>query len=163
MRVSKGTCSHYPMLTLALQHSAGDILELGTGLFSSSFLHWMAIYYGRKLVSYENDPHFMKSTSWLNCDGHEINFIEDWDKAPIEKEWGLVFVDHHPALRRAVEAIRVAQWAQIVVVHDTEPKHEYRFEYARMEGQFRYSYRYERAWPNTSVFSNFDDLRWLNG
>ena len=48
-----GAATHMFVLVRTFQQSEGDVLELGTGYFSTLLLHWMCVMTGRKLVSYD--------------------------------------------------------------------------------------------------------------
>ena len=156
------TSSHYPMLIRAFECSTGDVLEMGTGMYSTPLLHWLAADAGRKLVSYDNDRAYIRLNHYCQSPLHELRRVADWDEADIEREWGLVLIDHHPGERRAVDAIRVAPFARLVVVHDTEPRYASVYRYERLNSHYQYRYDYKKFKPFTSVFSNFDDLRWCH-
>lgn len=161
MKISPGLSSHFPLLINSFMHTSGDVLELGMGLYSTPLLHWLCADTGRRLVSYENDPKYMKLNDAFAGVNHSVNFIENWDDARIEKKWGLAFIDHAPADRRAADVIRLADLAQIIVVHDTEPRREGYYQYSRMYKYFRYRYDYLKSRPNTSALSNFNSLDFL--
>ena len=156
------TSSHYPVLIRAFEHSNGDVLELGTGLYSTPLLHWLVADAGRKLVSYENDPFYYRLNHFAHAPFHELHKITDWDRAKIEREWGLVFIDHNPPERRAIDAIRVAQFAKLVVIHDNEPRYAHVYHFEQLDTHYKYRYDYKKFRPFTSVYSNFDDLGWLH-
>jgi hypothetical protein len=156
------TSSHYPVLIRTFEHSTGDVLELGTGLYSTPLLHWLVADVGRKLISYENDPYWIKLSHFYHTQFHELYIIKDWDKIEIEREWGLVFIDHNPPERRVIDAIRVAQYAKLVVIHDNEPKYANVYHFERLDPYYQYRYDYKKFRPFTSVYSNFDNLGWLH-
>jgi preprotein translocase subunit YajC len=64
--IDAGYGSHLPILIKLVEMTDGPILELGSGLFSTLFLHWACFLKKRKLVSYDNDEEFYKSISNFN-------------------------------------------------------------------------------------------------
>lgn len=152
--------SHLPILIKILQISQGPVLELGAGVFSTPILHWLCLEAKRPLVSYENIKEHFEMNKVFQTDMHKILFVNDWDEAKIEDtHWGLVFVDHEPNQRRSVEVARLAKTADYIVVHDTEPDHDYRYDFINKAFPlFKYRYNYKRRRPYTTVLSNFKDL-----
>lgn len=154
------TSSYYPVLIRAFEHSTGDVLELGTGLYSTPLLHWLVADAGRKLVSYENDSAYIRLNHYCRTEYHELKRVKDWKAIEIEREWGLAFIDHHPPERRVIEAIRLAQHARLVVIHDNEPRYQRVYHFEQLDAHYQYRYDYQKFRPFTSVYSNFDDLGW---
>ena len=50
--------SHIPLLVRVFDKSEGDILEVGTGYYSTLLLHWLANTSRRYLYSYESDKYW---------------------------------------------------------------------------------------------------------
>ena len=151
--------THVPVLVRAFDLSEGDVLEVGTGYFSTTILDWLCAISGRKLVSYETDPKWFERAKRLQSDYHDIIFVENWDKIPLDKKhWGLAFIDHSPHLRRAIEIERLKDKAEYIVAHDTEPRSEKGYDYPRIYPLFKYRFDYKKAEPWTSVLSNFHAL-----
>jgi len=152
--------SHLPVLVRAFDLSEGDILEIGTGYFSTNVLHWMCETTGRKMISYEMDPKWYERAKRFQTDFHDIIFVKDWDAIPLDKKhWGLAFIDHAPHTRRAIEIERLKDLADFIVAHDTEPAHENEYDYPRIYPLFKYRYDYKKVLPWTSVLSNTNDLK----
>ena len=159
MNRSGRMASHVPTLVRAFDISQGDVLEVGTGYFSTTILDWLCAISGRKLVSYETDPHWYERAKRMQSDYHDVIFVEDWDKIPLDqKHWGLAFIDHAPAKRRIVEIERLKDLAEYIVVHDTEPRNESVYDYPSIYPLFKYRFDDKRVEPWTSVFSNFHPL-----
>ena len=159
-----GGGSHLPILMKVLDLTDGPVLELGTGLFSTPFLHWACFDKKRKLVSYENKKKFFDF--WIYDDAreigndysyHQVKFVEnnDWDKVNVlEEHWSIVLIDHNPGPRRREEMKRVAKNADFVVVHDTDDKNNWYYKYA--EYFPLYAYRWDsKIYPRTTVLSNY--------
>ena len=152
--------SHLPILIKVLQVSQGPVLELGSGVFSTPVMHWLCLEAKRPLVTYENIKEHFEMNKIFETKTHEIKFVSDWNEAKIEGvHWGVALVDHEPRERRAVEIARLAQIADYVVVHDTEPDHDDIFGFINKAFPlFKYRYNYKRRRPYTTVLSNFKDL-----
>jgi hypothetical protein len=158
--------SHQAVLVQALRKApAGPIAELGTGIFSTPLLHWLCLWQGLRLVSFESVPEFVDLFNiWRyppHWNGHELIMVDDWAKAPLEQPWAVAFVDHEPASRRAPDARRLLDWATYVVVHDSgwwDDRHSHLrrdlFPYAK----YRYDYRPTAAKMQTTVLSQTVDL-----
>ncbi|HCQ31617.1 TPA: hypothetical protein DIU27_04535 [Candidatus Collierbacteria bacterium] len=151
--------THVPVLTRAFDLSEGDVLEIGTGYFSTTLLDWLCAISGRKLVSYETDPRWYEKTKRMQSDYHDIIFVENWDAIPLDqKHWGLAFIDHAPHARRSVEIKRLKDKAEYIVAHDTEPRSEKLYGYPNIYSLFKYRFDDKRVEPWTSVLSNFHTL-----
>jgi len=158
MRISKTWGSHLPVLTRVVNETDGDILELGIGIYSTPYLDAICRRDGRKIESYDNNPKFFNRFEEYNSSFHKVILTNDWDSIPIEREWGVVFVDHAPNYRRGIETKRIANYAKYVVLHDSDPNNDPHYHYDEIYDIFKYSYDYKDLKPNTTVLSNFVDL-----
>ncbi len=118
--------THTPFLTEYAKRTTGDIVEFGTGKISTPLLYDIVLGTpGRKLLSYENDP------NWIKCLGerHEITLVENIDLELIRNHpktpAGLVFIDNSPWKARCKVLDVYKNVADIVIVHDADyfPKH----------------------------------------
>jgi hypothetical protein len=150
--------SHLPILIKLVTMTDGPILELGTGFFSTPALHWLCAEKKRKLVSYDSQGAFIEVAKSFLSDFHEVYTVDDWSKIDISQHWSIVFVDHAPAGQRKLEMARVANNADYVVAHDSEPRHDRDYKYSEITPLYKYRYDYDKLYPHTSVFSNFKDL-----
>lgn len=155
MKASEG--SHIPVLIKVMQNSTGGVLELGTGFNSTPVLHWLCNEMGRRLDSYESSRAFHRAAWNYNNDFHKVHLIEDWDTLPVDKHWGVVFIDHAPGKRRVEEMMRFANNADYVIVHDTEAKSDWHYNFTKGFPNYKYRYDYTKAYPHTSILSNFKD------
>lgn len=156
--------SHLPILSKVIERSKGDILELGTGIWSTALIDLMCSETKRKVVSYDNDPAWHSSNLKWQSDYHDIILIPEdgWDGIPLEmKHWGVAFLDHKPAKRRKEDARRLAQHADFVLLHDSEPESDKFFKYSWIYKYYKYRFDYTKTRPNTVVLSNFYDLSFL--
>ena len=159
MRISKTWGTHLPVLIKVMKETNGDVLELGTGLYSTPFLHWVCYPTKRKLVSYDNNSEILKYMSqYQDNNFHEVNEIEDWDKIDIEKPWDVVLIDHSPDIRRGIETKRLANFAKYIVLHDSDPRNDSAYKYDEMYPLFKYRFDFNEVRPHTTVLSNFIDL-----
>ena len=153
--------SHLPILIKVVLMTNGPILELGTGFFYTPVLHWLCAEKKRKLVSYESQIAYMEVAKNYLTDFHEIHLVNDWSQIDISQHWSIVLVDHGPGPQRKIEFARVANNADYVVVHDTEPNNDKYYHFSEITPLYKYRYDYDKLYPNTSVFSNFKDLSGL--
>ena len=159
--------SHLPILIKVLQLSYGPVLEIGMGLNSTPVLHWLCKEAGRELLSLENDPKWLEPNKAFEEGLHRVEFVSDWDKAPIflpdeDRRWSVVLIDHRPALRRRIEALRLKDRADYIILHDSEPEIDRFYRYSGIYKHFKYQYDFTIVGkPHTTVLSNFEDVRSL--
>ncbi len=155
--------THMPLLVRAFEVSEGNVLEMGTGYFSTLILRWLCEMSGRHLFSYESNRRWYERAIREPKDYHTVQFTPNWDEADIEREWGLAFVDHGPNARRVYDIRRLANYAEYIVIHDTQPKDdkptsEKGYHFSEIWALFKYRYDYTRYLPWTSCVSNFKNL-----
>lgn len=156
--------THVPLLVRVFDLSEGDVLEVGTGWFSTLILHWLAHTYRRNVYSYESKDHWYNKALRHQSEYHHIIKVGSWDelpagKSPSGKNWGLVFIDHSPEARRHVEIERFKDLADYIVVHDTQPEDDAKYQYRDSWKFFKHKKDWKRAKPWASVVSNFKDLK----
>lgn len=145
----------------------GPVLELGMGEGSTPILHDICREMKRPLHSYDTDRNYVTKYAELypaEKDWHSICLIgrDEWDKANIDRTWSVVLIDHRPARRRHHEALRLANLAEYIVCHDTEPEIDRFYRFSSIFDQFKQVFHDNRI-PRTSVLSNLRDLRgWEN-
>lgn len=158
MRIGKSRGSYLPVLMKAISITKGPILELGMGFCSSPYLHWACYHTKRRLVSYENNAeYFQFAMSWKD-DFHSINCVTDWDSINLKEPWSVAFVDHSPSLRRGIEISKLLH-SDYVVIHDSENAHMVSYGLDQVFKMFKYRYKYNNAFPHTSIWSNKYDVR----
>ncbi len=158
MRVSVNYGTHLPALIRTLSLTNGDVLELGTGVFSTPFLHYWCLLNKRKLVSYDNSAEWNGWVDYYKGPYHEINYVDDWDKADIERPWDVVLVDHSPDFRRKVDIKRLANYAKYIVIHDTNKTYYHTYSYHEIYPLFKYRKIWKEDNRRTDVLSNLVDL-----
>lgn len=131
----------------------GPVLELGCGFSSTPLLYWMCMEQGRKFVSYENDKR------WIEKVGYPIEYVEDWDKTDIDNiHWSVVLMDHRPGERRPVDAVRLKDNADFIILHDSVSELGKFYGYEKIYPLFKYRFNYTKFLPNTVVLSNLVDV-----
>lgn len=156
MKVKPEYGSHIPVLIKLVGMTTGDVLEMGTGLFSTPFLHWAC--FGRNLYSYDNDAEYVKLWRKFQSETHRIILVENWDEAEIERPWDIALIDHAPGDRRVVDIKRLANWAKYIVAHDTRWKEDRHYHYKQVFPMFKYRYDHSVCSAHTSILSNLVDL-----
>lgn len=147
--------SHIPMLVRAWDLSSGEVLELGTGVYSTQLLYWLAGMSGRHVTSYETKPEWYEKAKGMNSRFHSIRLIQSWTEADLERPWGVALVDHGDQGQRWQEALRLKDWADYIVIHDSNDQ---RMGYDKLFSEFKWVYRYTKLIPNTAVLSNKHSL-----
>ena len=167
MKSSSLVATHLPLLVRVFDKSEGDVLEIGTGYFSTLILRWLCAITDRKLYSYESKRKWYDKIKRKNKEDEnfEIFYTPDFAKADFDKRhWGMVFIDHSPNNKRKVEIARLANKCDYMVIHDTtpyNPKHTHipsNYLYEGIWSLFKYRYDYTKIVPWTSVVSNTKKL-----
>lgn len=159
MNVSQNYGTHLGPLIRVMRETSGDVLELGTGVFSTPFLHYTCMLDNRKLVSYENCAKWMRWINYYQSPSHQIILVDDWDKAEIERPWDVALVDHSPSERRIIDIKRLANYAKFIVVHDTSKQYFHTYQYHLIHPLFKYRKIWKGDTRRADVFSNFVDLK----
>lgn len=111
-----GWNDHRSLLYLALNLTndcADPVIEYGSGEGSSGYLRAYCLDHDRPFFSYDSDK------DWANKTG--ATFIEDWDKSDVfDGQISVAFVDHAPGEHRHIAMEKLANKADIVVIHDSE-------------------------------------------
>jgi len=149
--------SHLPVLMKLVKITSGPILELGCGMYSTPYLHWVCYPTKRKLVTCESKNEWIGYARQFETDFHTIIYVPDWDNLDLSGEWSVAFVDHAPDERR-IEEIKRLIHADYVIAHDADNKRDYKYGYRKIKGLFKYRTTYADARPNTAIFSNKYDL-----
>lgn len=90
---------------------------------------------------------------------HKVIKVNGWNEAKIDKHWGMVLIDHSPDERRWMEIKRLANLAEYIVIHDSNLSKTKNYGYEKIWDLFKYRYNYIKLNPNTTVVSNFHDLK----
>ena len=151
--------THLPVLSRALSLSKGPVLEMGMGQYSTPLIDMMCAKEKRQILSYENDPKYYDKNRRYHSDYHRVEKIDNWNLADIDDtHWGVVLIDHKPAKRRHIDAIRLKDNADFIIMHDAEEELDRFYGYRRIPEHFKYIYRYKGCLSETLVASNTVDL-----
>lgn len=156
-----------PILMKTVEITSGAVLELGPGVFSTPYLHWMCKRLPRPLTTIENDEKWFNFCRKYYQYGHNqpvhhrFIFVKNWDDADkyINQPWDVALVDHTPSERRIVEIQKLARLAKYIVVHDSDVRQEPVYHYSKIYPLFKYRYDFKEVEPATTVLSNFVDLK----
>jgi hypothetical protein len=159
MMVSGRYGTHLPALIKAMEKSSGDVLELGMGIFSTPFLHYQCILQNRMLVSVENFKpwaDFFIKYKYV-CDNHDIIIVDDYNKAPVDNDWGVVLVDQTPDSSRIEQVKRLKDKAMFIIIHDSNDEYK-TYHYSEIYPLFKYRTVWDKDSNHATVLSNFVDL-----
>ena len=158
MQVSQNYGTHLGALIKVMSLTSGDVLELGTGVFSTPYLHYACLLAKRHLVSYDNDARWMHWVDYYKGPYHEIKYVKKWEDADIEKPWDMVLVDHTPSIRRKEDIKRIANLAKYIIIHDSSETYHDTYAYHEIYPLFKYRKDWTFDHRPATVLSNFVDL-----
>jgi len=166
MFVSLAYGSHLPCLIKAVEKTGGDILEFGTGIFSTPYLRYISILQDRLLVSVENcKPWYDFLLKYYeNSQNHEMVLVDKYSdfsrviRIPHER-WGIVLIDQTPDSSRAEEALRYKDDAEYIVIHDSNPSNDKVTKYSTIYPHFKYKTDWHGDNNRATVLSNYHDLK----
>jgi hypothetical protein len=149
--------SHLPVLMKLLPMTMGPVVELGCGLYSTPFLHWACFHNKRSLLTYENNPAWLKFARLFENNYHKVIEVIDWDSINFYHPISVALVDHGPDRRRKQEVKKLVN-ADFVVIHDASNTHDRVYKLSTIRHLFKYRWKYNRVAPMTAVWSNRYDL-----
>ena len=155
-----GWNSHLPLLWQALESTDGEVVELGMGIGSTPQLHEYCHNAKRQLFSYDNNLEYYKKFEFLRKPGHAIEYTQDWLE-PVERHrymLGVLLSDEAPGHMRKYNIAIFAQNVHVIVVHDTEVKHDHGYLISLVRPLFKYSRDYVFDQVGATAFSNFIDV-----
>jgi len=155
MRTHPFLGSHLPVLMKLVASTKGPILELGSGTYSTPYLHWACLPSKRPLVTYETNPEWWPFTQQFQADFHTVGLVNEWASLDLSRLWSIAFVDHDGVRSDSVRKLRHAEY---VVCHDTENKGARRWGLTGVGRWFHWQWEYAVVRPYTTVFSNVHDL-----
>jgi hypothetical protein len=144
--------SHLPMLIQCVAMTEGGVVEFGSGVNSTIFLHWACQSKNRQLLTLENDREYYKQVSKLDGGYHKVQFVEKWTDDIGKGVWSVVLIDHHPSERRVIDARRFTD-SEYVILHDSN-----QYDYSSLIPLFKYNFEYTNTNVHTLVVSNVRNL-----
>lgn len=154
---------YYPLLYLALEETKGDIIEMGCGHGSTPKLGKYAKAKKRLLFSYENNSLWFLKFNDLNSTFHKVNLLYDWDIVNNNhREVDVVFIDHAPGDRRAIDIANFFSKSAILVCHDTEKAQDDGYKMRKEFKKFKYAVEIKTNGAEAAAVSNTIDLtKWI--
>lgn len=155
--------THAAALMTVVAHTEGLVFELGCGDYSTPLLHGICSVKKRYLLSADNNRSWLNLFEHLQSDWHKIVYVpatnanmSPWDTLGNDIHWSVVFIDHEPAMRRAVDIERLRKNSDIIVVHNTNLLW---LNYEPVLQTFKYKYVYNYYTYTTTVVSDTIDVR----
>lgn len=121
--------THVPLLSAAICSTAGNILELGMGHYSTPMIHYISSMTQRQAFSVDADEHWCNFFEFELSNSKYHNFyctkgepISEWIKLlPPIPQYDVAFIDHAPEPDRVICVELLRNRATYIVVHDTDP------------------------------------------
>lgn len=161
------TGTHFPILAGIVAQTAGPVLEMGCGWYSTPMLHYLCK--RRPLFTAEANQIWLNYFSNLyrrgthdfeiatNNDYFSCKRIELIGKLDGDNKWAVAFVDHSPAEKR-VESVERLRWlARYIVVHDSE-LNAVAYRWGNIFDTFKYSAHFAWTDVRTSIVSMTDKI-----
>lgn len=152
--------SHKPLLYLCLNYTVdGMVMEMGCGDGSTPFLEGYCGWMERTFISLETNKEWADKYPYTTLVSQYIGaFNKDIAKISV------LFIDCAPGEIRKDLIAELANHADIIVVHDTEPGAEYVYHMAEVLASFKYriDLHIDGA-PSTTAVSNKWDVRDMVG
>ncbi len=143
--------NHRPLLLLALSLAKGDVYEFGAGDGSTPYLRALCEAEGRRFTSYESHEVWA-----IKC---KSEFVKDWNDDMLYWPCSVAFIDHAPGEHRHIAIQRMADKADIIVIHDSEEGGAGDYKLDRIWHLFKYRLNYNKNGGGagaTAVSNKFD-------
>lgn len=130
-----GFGTHQPFLRVYIERTDGNILEFGTGNFSTTFiLDYLDIYNkthntNRKLISIENNLQWLnkmkelhpenKNHQYIYVDESKYSYTDFIHNFP-KYDWSIVFIDQTPWEARNITMQHFKDSAKYILIHDVD-------------------------------------------
>lgn len=163
--------THLPLLAACAARTTGPVLELGSGVYSTSVLHAICVPQGRPVVTLDNEEEWLdRFRGYAIKSGHLHQVLAipgDWPATPIEsprafdidaEQWSVVLVDQSPPKARAQTLARIKGHAEMIVCHDSEHRV---YDYEPVLATFKHRVEWQRYQPWATVVSDMLKLDWL--
>jgi hypothetical protein len=165
MKITGNWDNHRVLLLLGLSLTTGAVAELGSGEGSTPYLRKHCEANGRVFQSFDNNE------EWCEKTGAE--HVDDWDVLVKGMHYvltdtrrrGLIFIDHAPGERRYLDAIALANAADVLVLHDTEEGGAGNYMWSKAWPHFKYRLNYNRTGggAGATLVSNKIDVNRFRG
>ena len=157
INLTNKSSTYFPALLKTFLLTKGIVIEFGSGVYSTPLIHWLC-YNKRKAITYENFNHYYSFAKKFENKYHKIIFVKDWDKIDLNDKYSIALIDHSPKKprTRGMEAIKLKDNTEYVILHDSED--EIKYGYDKAWEHFKYRFDYTIGGVKTTVLSNFVDL-----
>jgi hypothetical protein len=160
LKTSGNWDNHKPLLLIGLTLAEGAVIELGSGDGSTLVLRQYCEYTGRIFQSFDNNEEWCKKTG--------AKHVSNWDDVIAEAvtiKFGLIFIDHAPGERRYLDAIALANAADVLVLHDTEEGGAGNYSWSKAWPHFKYRLNYNKTGggAGATLVSNKIDVNRFRG
>jgi predicted O-methyltransferase YrrM len=114
--------THIQMLIKYLMVCDGDVIELGSGNYSTPLIHEVVKSRGRKLDTYDSNEQWLERFRNLEDESTRLHHVKDWDSFSVDKKYGLAFIDHAdpPSHQRWTQVVKLIPFSSLIIIHDTE-------------------------------------------
>jgi len=150
--------THQRFLVAAALRTTGPMLELGVGWYSTPLLHEIARVQQRRLLTVDNNEHWLGQFRSLQCDFHSLELIgwwgdlEKWSVCRCTERVGLVFVDNGQPAEREWLTRMLMNKVDVFVFHDTEEGPAYGYNRILPEFKYLVTDKCQQSW--TTIASN---------
>jgi hypothetical protein len=110
----------------------GDFLELGLAIYSTPILHKIATDKKNIVISIDTKSDWVdKFKFYTTTSNHRVLLMtyDEMSKFGLDKNWGLVLVDHGFADKRHSDILNYANKSQIIIAHDAEDAADFMYKY----------------------------------
>lgn len=157
--------SHLPVLSfvaMRLHDKIDSVLEVGCGYYSTPLLSVLAAGKGLRRTILESDREWAAQISDLF--GVAVTqFNAEELPASVVRQWGLVFIDSAIEAARARHAIRLREYAKVIILHDSNPDWDAHYRYSEIVGEWKHAKQFTKCYPHSLLLTNDDDAWGLLG
>lgn len=153
--------SYLPLLWDAVEHTEGDIIELGIGDGSTEKLHEYCLRNDRRLFSYESDLEWYRKFESYRTGHHSIEYVGSNWQPMIERHRepiGVIFSDEAPGEMRKYNIAMFCNTAQVIIAHDAEESNDHGYKFSLIKPLFKYHKLHDFPGASTIALSNFIDV-----
>lgn len=175
--------THSVPLAITCMNTAGPVLEMGCGLYSTPLLHAICNKQVRRLHTVDHAEAWLKKFAHmktrlhtfehLKCGSFNVTFYEfayrllprwtkriddAWNQVGGGEHWSVVFLDQLPLSRRVKDIKRLRSSTDIFVIHNTNKLGNWLSEFWPYLRSFKYYYIFP-VFPATVVCSDNQDVR----
>lgn len=150
--------SHLPPLLYVLKRVQPEcILEVGCGAYSTAMLSAYAAGSCCEHHILEGDATYLAKVQDLyNC---EIDLFDPHHLPDnVFRHWDLAFIDNLPEKTRAEIAVALKEYANVIVLHDSNPNWEPAYRYSKIIPMWNHSLQFTELYPHTLVLTDDEEL-----